>query len=217
VNELLLYEQFRELRLSFPKLSLLKDGEGIWCIMGALSFSAIYNEHRIDDQYLIEIIIPEDYPKNHPKVRETESQIPKDFHHYQDDSLCLGPPLGIKKEFKKESTLIGFVNNCLIPYLYSFSYKSEYAEMPYGEFSHGGLGILEYYQDLLHLKDAKAVLGLINILAEDNYRGHLRCPCGSGKRLRSCHGRTLREIKELQPPVEFKNEYQYILRALVEN
>jgi hypothetical protein len=217
VNELLLYEQFRDLSIIFPRISLSKVDEGFWCVSGDLSFSRTFNGHRIDDEYSVAIIIPTDYPENPPKVRETKDRIPKDFHHYQNDSLCLGAPLGVKMEFQKDPTLVGFVNSCLIPYLYSFSYKQKYGEMPFGELSHGALGILEFYQELFDLKDVKAVMGLINILAEDNYRGHIGCPCGSGKRLRSCHGEILREIKELQPPAAFKNEYNYIIGALVEN
>ncbi len=215
--EVLLYEQFRDLSLSFPKLSLQKNNEGPWIIKGLLALLAEYSGHLIDDEYAIEIIIPEEYPDRLPRLRETGNRIPRSFHHYQDGSLCLGAPLAIKKKFSEEPTLVGFVNNCCIPYLYSYSYKSKNGKMPFGELSHGGQGILEYYQDLFDLKSNRALLGLIKILVDDNYRGHIKCPCGSGKRLRSCHGSTLLEIKELQPASDFRNEYIYILKTLVEN
>jgi hypothetical protein len=216
VDELLLYEQYRDLNYKFPKLSLLKDDNNLWLVKGILSFSAEYSGHRIDDEYSIELMIPEDFPENPPKAREIGGRIPRDFHHFLDDSLCLGAPLAIKKRFKEEPTLLSFVDNSLIPYLYSFTYFSKYGKMPFGELSHGWFGILEYYQEIFNLKNNRAVLGLINILAEDNYRGHKKCPCGSKKRLRSCHGSKLLEIKNLQPESEFKNEYRELLASLVE-
>lgn len=87
--------------------------------------------------------------------------------------------------------------------------------MPFGELSHGGLGILEYYQDLFEIQDRRRVLKMIQILAEDNYRGHTRCPCGKGKRLRDCHGQILLDIKGLQTPIEFQIEFKLIVLSLV--
>jgi len=215
MDDLELYEQFKDLNLKFPKLSLEKDGDGLWSVHGDLRFSAIFSGHQIDDQYSIKITIPKKYPDVLPKIQETANLIPGDFHHYQDDSLCLGAPIAVRYKFKKEPTLVGFVYNCVIPYLYSFSYKIKFGKMPYGELSHGTLGILEYYEDLFDMKDRRRIVRMIQILAEDNYRGHDRCPCGSGKRLRSCHGKVLRELMALQSPAEFISEYNLIIKYLV--
>lgn len=216
VNKAQLYEQLTELRLSFPKLHLKKDGEGSWLVEGLLTFSAEYSGQLIEDEYSIEIVLPEEYPDRLPKARETGNRIPLSFHRYSDGSLCLGAPLAVKKKFAERPTLSGFVINCVVPYLYSYSYVCRYGELPYGELSHGGQGILEFYQDLFALKDVMALLGLVKILADDNYRGHVKCPCGSGKRLRSCHGTTLLEIKELQPAAAFLAEYVYMVNALTD-
>ena len=64
-------------------------------------------------------------------------------------------------------------------------------------------GILEYYKELFSVQDGWQVLGLLKILADDNYKGHTLCPCGSGQKLRNCHGNLLREIKEYQKPADF--------------
>ncbi len=214
MDDLKLYEQFQDLSLSFPKLRLQRDGKGPWYIRGILRFSRECSGRHIDDEYSVEIIISKKYPDELPKILETGNRIPKDFHHYQDESLCLGAPLAVKQKFRKQPTLIRYVENCVIPYLYSFSYKCKYGKMPFGELSHGGIGILEYYQDLFGVKDHRRVLKLIAILAEENYRGHDRCPCGSGKRLRSCHGKILLEIQTLQTSHEFLTEYHWIISDL---
>jgi hypothetical protein len=87
--------------------------------------------------------------------------------------------------------------------------------MPFGELSHGALGILEYYKDLFDLTGIRRVIRIIQILAEDNYHGHNRCPCGSGKHLRSCHGKLLLELKTLQSPAEFHSEYNLIIKHFI--
>jgi len=216
VDDLKLYEQFQDLYLSYPRLSLQKDTKGPWYINGILKFSREYFKRLIEDEYSVKIIVPENYSDMLPKILETGDRIPKDFHHYLDESLCLGAPLAVKLKFRRQPTLLGFVDNCAIPYLYSFSYKSRFGKLPFGELSHGGIGILEYYQELFGVKDHKRVLKLIEILAEESYHSHDRCPCGRGKRLESCHGKLLLEIKTVQSPAEFLNEYHLIVRDLVE-
>lgn len=203
VNDLLIQEQYEELRARFDRLNLQKCDDGQWHIQGILGFSAEYSGQCIEDEYSIEIMVPDDYPKMLPGTRETANRIPTDFHRNKDETLCLGAPLAVRAKFEEEPTLRGYITNCLIPFLYSFSYKCQYGNMPFGELSHGGKGILEYYRELFHLDDDRAILRLIRLLAEDKYRGHLSCPCGSGKRLRSCHGSKLLEIKKLQKPSDF--------------
>jgi hypothetical protein len=216
MNDLELYEQFKDLNFRFPKLSLQKDEKGHWSVQGLLKFTAEYNGYRINDEYLIKVDIPDEYPDKIPEVQEIGNRIPQDFHHYQDGSLCLGARLAVKQKFRHKATLAGYVDNCLIPYLYSFSYKSKFGKMPFGELAHGGKGILEYYKDLFKVSDSRRVLKLLDILREDKYRGHDRCPCGTGKRLRSCHGDTLLKLQRLQSPADFQSDFLLIIRHLVE-
>lgn len=216
MDDFKLYQQYQDLSLLFPTLLLQKNGDGPWFVRGTLGFSQEYFRRLITDEYSVEILVPEKYPDVLPKIREVGDRIPIDFHHYQDESLCLGAPLAVKHKFRKDPSLLGFVNNCVIPYLYSFSYKTQFSKMPFGELSHGGSGILEYYQELFDIRDHRRVLRLIQILADNNYRGHDRCPCGSGKRLRACHGKILLEIKELQSPAEFQGDFNIIVKSLVD-
>lgn len=214
MDDLNLYEQFQDLSLSFPKLRLQRYGKDHWYVRGMLRFSEEYFRRYIEDEYSIEIAVPEEYPDVLPKIVETGNRIPGDFHHYQDGSLCLGAPLDVKQKFRKKPTLLGYVDNCVIPYLYSYSYKCKFGKMPFGELSHGGIGLLEYYRDLFGIKDQRRVLKFIQILAEGSYPARDRCPCGSSKRLHSCHGMLLLEMQKLQSPTEFRNEYRWIIRDL---
>lgn len=216
VDSLELYEQFKNLKLGFPNLNLEKQGNAPWFIRGGLRFSAIYDGQQINDEYSIKITVPGNYPDELPTVQEMDNRIPNDFHHYQNDNLCLGAPIAVKYKFRKEPTLVGFVCNCVVPYLYSFSYKVKFGKMPFGELSHGALGILEYYKDLFGINDNGVILKLLEILAEDNCHEQNKCPCGSKKRLFECHGKTLLEIKDLQSRTDFQSEYRYIGNTLIE-
>lgn len=193
MNQALIFSQFDELRAVYPELAL-QCQDSNWSIQGLLNFSAEYAGQRIDDKYSVLILVSSDYPNSLPNAFETENRIPADFHKLHDGSLCFGELLAVKCKFLEEPTLLGFVKNCLIPYLYSYSHKCRYGKLPFGELSHGLEGILEHYLDFFHLEDERALSGLIAILAQGNYRGHIFCPCGSGKRLRSCHGEKVHEM-----------------------
>ena len=86
--------------------------------------------------------------------------------------------------------------------------------MPFGELSHGVEGILEYYQELFDLSAGEKVVGLLRILTDSDYRGHLPCPCGSNIILRKCHGGILREVSALQSADEFFVDYFHIVKYL---
>ncbi len=206
----LITEHYKELNSVFSDLQLKRNGDGRFYLVGNLSFTCSHNDKTIRDDYDIEILIPEDYPRNPPKVKEISNKIPrnKDNHVYPSDgTLCLGAPLAVKRTFAQERTLLWFTREQVARFLFSYSYKQKYGVMPFGELPHGPEGLLKYYKDLFLVADNWVVLGLLKVLADDNYRGHTVCPCGSGQKLRNCHGDILREIKEYQKPADFLTEH----------
>lgn len=215
MDELTLYKQFQDLYLNFPGLILEKKGEDAWQIRGKIRFSREYLKRRIDDEYSVEILVLKDYPISLPKTFEIEGRIPKDFHRFQDDALCLGAPLEVKAKFRKRPTLFGYVDNCVIPYLYSYSYKCKFGKLPFGELSHGGKGLLEFYQNLFDIKDPRRVQRFLQILSLGKYLDHTRCSCGSGRRLRICHGSLIDKLLKLQEASEFNTEWNMISRYLI--
>jgi len=214
----LIHKHYYELIASYPGLKLEKINSDIWSISGLLTFSATYEREKIEDEYDIELIISKEYPKEPPIAKEKGGRIPKDFHTNHNYELCLGAPFEIRRKFAQKPTLIGFVEECVIPFFYSFSYHGKHGEMPFGELSHGGKGILEFYHKLLEVDNELIVLKFIKILIDNNYRGHHDCPCGSGLRLRQCHGMKLLEIKKYQKQDDFMDDYfkiaEYIVKTL---
>jgi len=185
-----------------------------YLISGTLRFSASYNNTRIEDAFNVEVTLPKDYPDSPPSSRELGGRIPKDYHQYIGGAMCLGAPLDVSMKFAKTPTLVGFVESLLIPYLFSFVQWESRGIMPYGELSHGGLGLYEYYQNLFESSSPIAVLGLLKVLADGDYRGHLPCPCDSKNRLRSCHGPLLRRISRHRSSTGFMNDYGEIWLSL---
>ena len=55
----------------------------------------------------------------------------------------------------------------------------------------------EQYYERYCVQDLNILIDLLLITGDlKPYRGHLRCPCNSGKRLRHCHGTAI--LKDLQ-------------------
>lgn len=219
-GEAFVRRHFDELARAFPtsKFELKKDKSGCWLVTGCLHFKASFHEYgEIEDSYFIQLSLPTDYPQSPPKVLEIGERIPRDVdYHISPDTgeLCLGAPVDVKRRFSCSPSLLHFVNDLVVPFLYAFSYKERFGERPWGELSHGGKGVLQFYYEFFDANDLKAVLRLLKILADDSYRGHHPCPCESGKILRRCHGPQLRDLMEIETPEAFLDETEIILRSL---
>jgi len=202
-----IHKHFTELAEQYPRLVLIEDDCDTWLVRGVLEFSAIYEGVSIRDNFQIELIILKDYPDIPPIAKETDGRIPKEFHTNPDGSLCLGVPIEVRRKFAKNPSLLGFINEQVIPFLYSYCHFEQHGEMPFGELSHGGKGILEYYRQLFNASSDVIATELLKILAENNGKGHHECPCRSGKRIRDCHGGLLRKIYSYQHKDEFLYDY----------
>jgi hypothetical protein len=216
--EQLVADQMTDVQAQHPNLELLRDPGGALHVCGEIGFTSAWNSRVVEDTYQVEIRIPEDYPESPPTAFETGAKIATDFEHFMEDgSLCLGAPVGVRQEFLRHKTLVHFINNQVVPYLFTYSYKQRYGVAPFGELSHGAKGIREFYQDLFSVGDHVPVLALLKILADKNYRGHLACACGGGLNLRRCHGKLLRELLTVQPAPYFAQDAAAILGSLTED
>jgi hypothetical protein len=99
-------------------------------------------------------------------------------------------------------------------YLYSYSYLEKYGKLPFGDLSHGGQGLREFYSELFNTDDVRVILALLKIMADDSYRGHLPCPCGSGEILRKCHGPILIDLMKNQTKDRFLNDSMDIMNSV---
>lgn len=188
-------EQMDEVQAEHPGLELVRKTDGGLCVRGPVGFTMDYDGHAIEDTYEIEIAVSDDFPDSPPAVKETAGAIPDDFHQFvSSGTMCLGAPVDVRRRFARHRTLIGFINDQVIPYLYSYSCYRDHGVLPHGELAHGSIGLLDYYMEHFGATGI-TTLKLLKCLA-DNFAPPLGpCPCGSGQKLKDCHGPKLDELR----------------------
>lgn len=202
----LLVEQMGELQAQHPNLELHRDAGGQLWVRGSIGFCIQHGHGHLQDSYEIALKIPADYPETPPLVFETQGKITRDFEHFMvEGDLCLEAPVEVRRRFATGRTIRRFVDEQVIPYLFSFSYKSAYGRLPYGDRHHGMYGILQYYKEFFSTPAAEA-LALLKLLADGSAPPLMMCPCGSRRRVRECHGKKLDELRPLLPREVFEDE-----------
>lgn len=202
-------EQLQEILKRFPELKLSKRVDDI-VLAGVLNIDCYCKklDERIIDKFSIQIIIPKDFPKKLPIVRELGRRIPLKYGHiYQDSSLCLTTDEEIRLKLGFDINLCRWIDEFVIPYFYGYSYYEKYGIMPFGERSHGFQGVIEFYKELFNVETKEQVISFlkyITLYKNYKYRGHHLCACGSNKKIRNCkkeHSDILKRCEE----EEFRN------------
>ena len=201
-------------REKYPAFEISKR-ENDYIFSGELILNHVFDDVRMTGKFNLEIVVPGDFPLAFPKVKELSNCIDKNYpHRYTDGQFCLASDLELKMFFSQDTDICSFIEKYVIPYLYTYRFYEEYGVYPYGERSHGPMGDLEYLKDLFGVDDWGQVLDIMLFVVQSPYRGHLLCPCGSGKRIRNCHGEILKKVMnaELQDEcreilLEIKREY----------
>jgi hypothetical protein len=94
-------------------------------------------------------------------------------------------------------SLVGFVERCVIPYLYRYSYLKMYGEAPFDDLEHGPSGTTEDLRLLLGLKRQSEVLPFVRLIGMRKRQANKeRCPCGSGTRTARCHNRLVNRLRK---------------------
>lgn len=183
------------------------DAETI--VSGALPFEASADGlETITESFEIELTIPRDFPETLPRVKETGDRIGTDYEHRNPSgTLCLAVSVEQRRVFFEQPTLLGFVNRLVIPYLYGYCFWNKHGRHPFDEAAHGYEGILRHYMRTLGLRDDLSALTVISFLFEHGYRGHHDCPCGSGLRVRGCHGQALLALHQQHTPDTLRSDF----------
>jgi hypothetical protein len=165
-------------------------------ITGEFSFRARWRGVEVSDTYSIEIAVPASFPPDLPAVKEVGGRIPPDFHRYRDGTLCLGSPIRLSLTLGRSPDLSRFLECCLVPYLYGYSYKEQHGKLPFGELQHGGVGIVQDLQRLLGVSEQSTCIELLHLTSMARRLANRRpCPCGSGRRVGRCHHRVLNRLR----------------------
>lgn len=188
-----------EFRDRFPGLRLTHLSDCGLQFEGELAFRAQKNgSPEIKDTYEIRSIVSGSFPRKEPEVFETGGRIPSDYHKMMDGSLCLGSPIRVNKTLAENPTLVGFVENLVIPYLYNRSCLEQFDTLPVGELAHNGPGLLADYEEMFRIDGVDACIGILEALSTKKRIANKRpCPCGSRLRLGRCHNTVVNPLRRL--------------------
>lgn len=212
----LAHQQIEELATVQSGLHIELDSETQIKLSGKIFVNCKSEGYVLSDDYIIQIVIPLGSDKL-PYVIDTGNHISKDYpHRYENGVLCLETDASIRIRFLDGFSLVEWIQEFVEPYYFSYEFYQRYGEFPFGERGHGLQGIMETYQELFQEKEAVKVLALMSSISDHPYRGHLLCPCGSGQKLRFCHGSVVMKYytdKRLQEIV--LNDYKIMKDYLV--
>ena len=144
--------------------------------------------YRLCKEYHIKIVIPLNSDEL-PYVFDDGNHIDSNYpHRYVNGKLCLETDTAIRLRFIDGFSLDAWMSEYVETYFFSYEFYQRFGEYPFGERGHGFAGILQTYSDLFHETDSVKIIRLMRSISTQHYRGHSSCPCGSGKKLRACHG-----------------------------
>ncbi|NQT57277.1 MAG: hypothetical protein HQ551_13725 [Desulfobacteraceae bacterium] len=168
-------------------------------------------------EYGISIFMPIKYPKHLPDMFCNDPMLAIDNidrHIMDDGSACLGVYADIMTRWSLKPGIVSFLENFVAPFLVWQAYYDAHQKPPsWGERSHFTEGIIEYYAELLGIYKRTSVVEFMKLLGRKNRpKGHERCPCGSGDRLRNCHRDLLYSIREKVAWQDVAKDLQTVFR-----
>lgn len=205
-----IYYQLNEVKEKFNLDYIINDDELI--VFGDLNINHEYNKVKLSGVFYTCIKFDYNFPNSIPIVEDPKNMI-FDFHKNANGTLCLGCSsemiLKIKSVYNNAITISKFIEIFVIPFYYSYLFNITYKTTPYGERSHGGLGIVEYYSDIFKTNNFQT-LEILKYLSLSKYKGHHVCPCGSGKIIRECHKSSMILLIEKVGVENLNKDYKFI-------
>ena len=205
-----------ELQEKYPSLSLTPSIYGETTeVAGVLPVTA-------DIGYTIRLQIPSDYPHGIPVLRYDPKEVPSLLDRHiipSSGDACLCVRSEYRKHWPFGSTLAEFVERLVVPHTVGqFCYDTHGVWPPNSGRSHGIQGIVEAYVELtapLGNCSHATILRLMRMLKQRiEPRGHDWCPCGSGRRLRTCHFDAVRELRTITEPTHVESDFVAFSYAL---
>lgn len=194
---------------SQPRL-IMVDNDIEYVIRGVYKYSLDYDGHIAEGERNIKLTVLKNFPNSIPKFYV--SDYPEHIEHiYPDGNVCLAT-IGEMIYFLIENpSLIAFIKKFVNAFIYTLDWFEKYNTYPFGDRKHGYKGLLDYYFNDLKLTK-KQYSEILFIIRNNKYKGHMPCVCGSGKKLRNCHGKyILPIITNVSYRNEFLNEARMIL------
>jgi len=187
-----------------PRLRL--TGAGI--IEGIFDLHAVFAGEARTDAFAVRIV-PSNDPGELPSLTETGGRTVAiaakhgvedlaDLHCNPGGTACLCVKQDEPNRFPKGAGLAHFIEGLAVPYLFGLSHFDDNGKWPWPDYSHGVLGIAEYYGEAGGLPSLQCVTETLNLLRQaSSWRefsrqirkpsAMRRCVCGSRKPISRCH------------------------------
>jgi hypothetical protein len=198
VRDPLLLNRLRgELESKYPDLRVVVDDGVVW-LEG--SFPLVHEGIELD-RFQVKILIPPDFPENIPVVSETTGRIPLDpvWHIYDTGTLCVIVP----EEWllnSESGSILAFLDGPLRNYFLGHVLAEAGLGRPMGERLHGSAGLLQAYGEWVGSNERTVIENYLVYLSKEKIPRQWFCPCGSGQKLRRCHGEHVRNLQKKIPP-----------------
>ena len=198
-------EEISVVRTRYPEI--LRRGPDT--VEGSLNMRAIYNEQLLSDVFRIRITATNPNSDSVPALYEIGGRTQaiakrcglsdlRSLHRNVDGSACVCVKQLERKKFPSGSDLFVFVEKLAVPYLYGLISYEPHQQWPWGDHSHGGLGLLEFYALDPTLPTADEIVEIVPFIRKESnwkdYHKQLRkpsaeraCLCGSGRPFQKCH------------------------------
>jgi hypothetical protein len=151
---------------------------------------------KLWDTYEILVRPSSNFPNKFPILFEIGGKIPKngDWHIYTDGSCCLTVPPNEAIVCINGVSVLTFIDDWVLPYLANQTYRTLTGDFV-NEYSHGTLGLVEFYQNLLNTKDTNQIVRLLTFILNNKKPDRTNvCFCGSNQKFRHCHKEAFEKI-----------------------
>lgn len=158
------------------------------------SFPVVHDD-EILDRFRVRMNFPETYPADPPIVCEVGQRIPHVADRHNSGGVtCLFVPFEWKMK-RPDLRFLTFIAGPVRNYFLSQRYFEIHGKWPFGERNHGVFGEVEAACDLAGVA-LERWNDLFSMLRKPDLKGHWKCPCGSGTRLRNCHMKQILDLRE---------------------
>jgi len=175
----------RDLTAEYPSLHLFVEA-GRAFVRG--TFPVVGPGGGVLDRFQVSIELPARFPHDLPITRETGGRIPwtPQRHVDPDGTACVLLPDERWRVFPVDAPFIDYLKGPLHSYFLGQIIVEQGKPWPFGEWAHGGDGVIDFYAELLGTRDLVRIASWLVELERPKMQGHRRCPCASGKRIQEC-------------------------------
>jgi hypothetical protein len=222
-------EEIAKVTAKYPGLKESSPG----VVEGVLDMHAKFGDEELKDSFHVRITAKNPHSSRVPALYEIGGRVQavalkhgvadlRDMHRNMDSTSCVCVKQRESEKFPSGSDLLTFIEDLAVPYLYWLSYYDKHGQKPWSDYSHGTLGLIEFYADSTSEQTREDLEEAAQAIRNDaewkKYSKLIRrpnrgqmCVCGSGRRFESCHPRVLEGAIRLRAELERLNLNPYKL------